>query len=154
MIARAINPFVIKSGCWCLILIKIFNNKAKTIIFNRTPKKAKEIADKFGFEFGDGLDQISKLKDYDILINATSVGFYPDTRSVLEADTIKPNKIVLDVVMKPLETTFQKIAKQKNCTVIPGYRMMIYQALFQVEMFTGKKAPFGVMEKALLGVLK
>lgn len=129
-------------------------NKAKTIIFNRTAKKAKEIAEKFNIEFGGDLEKVKKVADYDILINATSIGFYPDTNSVLDASSLKENKIVLDVVMKPLETTFQKIAKQKNCLVIPGYRMLIYQALFQVEMFTGKKAPFKIMEKALLEVLK
>jgi len=60
----------------------------------------------------------------------------------------------MDVITVPAETMFLKRAKAKGAQTIPGYRMLIHQALFQMELFTGKKAPFEVMEKALLEALQ
>lgn len=130
-------------------------NGSKVIIFNRTPEKAEILAKEFNLEFGGSIEYIKKLEDYDILINATSVGFYPNVEeSIVDESTLKENKIVMDVVFNPLETPLLKFAKNKKCKVVPGYRMLIYQALFQFELFTGKKAPFEIMEKALIDILK
>ena len=126
-------------------------NQAKVTIFNRTSEKAKELSKEFNLIFGGNLDEIKNIDDYDILINATSVGFHPGIdKCVVDESIIKKNKIVMDVVPNPLETPFLRIVKNKGCKIIPGYRMLIYQALFQFELYTGKKAPFEVMEKALL----
>lgn len=130
-------------------------NKAKVIVFNRTQEKAKELAKEFDLNFGGNLKDLEKLDDYDILINATSVGFYPNANdSVIEGKFIKNDKIVMDVVFNPLETPLLKLAKRKGCKIVPGYRMLIHQALFQFELFTGKKAPFKVMETALTKTLE
>lgn len=130
-------------------------NGAKAIIFNRTPEKAEILANEFDLEFGGSIEEIQKLEDYDILINATSTGFYPNVdESIVDESALKKNKIVMDVVFNPLETPLLKFAKNKNCKVVPGYRMLIYQALFQFELFTGKKVPFKIMEKALIDILK
>jgi shikimate dehydrogenase len=130
-------------------------NNSKVIIFNRTLEKAEKIAKEFNVEFGGGLNDIRKLKDYDILINATSVGFSPSkNESIIDESILKENKIVLDVVFSPLQTSFLRFALNKNCKVVPGYRMLIHQALFQFELFTGKKAPFEIFEKALINTLK
>lgn len=130
-------------------------SKSKVVIFNRTVEKAKELAKEFDLEFGGNIENFKKIQDYDILINATSIGFYPQSnKSIIEKDQLKENKIVMDIVFKPLETLLLRYAKSKNCITIPGYRMLIYQALFQIKLWTNKKAPFEVMEKALLTVLK
>lgn len=130
-------------------------NKCNILIFNRTAERARRLSEDFNLKFGGNLNNIKGVKDYDILINATSVGFFPNVnKSILDKDTVKENKIVMDVVFDPLETPFLKIAKHKNCKIVPGYRMLIYQALFQFELFTGQKTPFEIMEKALLKVLK
>jgi len=60
----------------------------------------------------------------------------------------------MDVVHTPVETPLLRIASKKNCKIVPGYRMLIHQALFQFELFTKKKAPFKIMEKAVLQVIK
>jgi len=44
-------------------------------------------------------------------------------------------------------------AKAKGAKQVCGYRMLIYQALFEMELFTGRKAPFAVMEKTVLDSL-
>lgn len=129
-------------------------NKAKIYIFNRNKNKAKLLAKEFNLSFGGNIQDIKNIKDYDILINATSVGFIDPKQSIVNSEIIKPNKIIMDVVFNQKNTELLKIAKIKKCKVIPGYRMLIYQALFQFKLFTGKEASFNVMEKELLKLLK
>lgn len=130
-------------------------NGSKIIIFNRNKGRAGELAKEFGLEFGGGIDDIGKAKSYDIMINATSVGFYPNSDdSIVGSSGIKGGTVVMDVVFNPIETPFLKLAKAKNCKIVPGYRMLVHQALFQVELYTGKRAPFKIMETALTNGLK
>jgi shikimate dehydrogenase len=123
-------------------------SQAKITIFNRTEKKAKNLAKVFSVQYGGTIKQVRNF-DYDILINATSVGFTDDA-SIIEPSVLRSNKIVMDVVFDKLQTTFLRAAKEKDCPTVPGYRMLMHQALFQFNMFTGRKAPFSIMEKLLV----
>jgi shikimate dehydrogenase len=118
-------------------------------VYNRDEHAGKEVCDYFGVKYAGVAGDIIQSVDYDILINATSVGF-KGTETILTANQMKSDKIVLDAVFIPIETTFVKIAKSLGCIAIPGYRMLIHQACYQFELYTGLKAPFDVMEKALL----
>jgi shikimate dehydrogenase len=121
-------------------------NKAVVTIYNRSEKKGKMLAKDFGHAYGGRPNQ---AKDYDILINATSVGFL-DEKSIISS--VKEGTIVMDVVFNRKETPLLKIAR--NCRHVYGYKMLIYQAIFQIELWTGKSPSFKVMETALLNALK
>lgn len=130
-------------------------NNAEVFIFNRTVEKAKELTEEFNLHFGGSPDDITKLDDYDILINATSVGFNLEAgKSIVDSSSMKKNKIVMDVVTHPIITPILDLAQKKNCKIISGYKMLIYQAIFQIRLWTGKEPKFEVMEKALLDALK
>ena len=133
-------------------------NKANVIGFNRTPNKVEDLAERFGLEVGGDLERIKDFKDYDIMINATSVGAYPDiNKSIVEEDAIKEGKIVMDIVSKPLRTMLLKLAEDRGCKIIQGYKMLVYQAVPQVELFTGRKVTrdvMKVMERAVVEALK
>jgi len=89
-----------------------------------------------------------------ILINVTSVWFYLDVgKSIIREDLIKENKIVIDIVTTPIITSLLEIAEKKNCKIISGYKMLIYQAIFAINLWTGKKPSFKTMEKAILEYL-
>lgn len=118
-------------------------------VYNIETDMGKEVADYFGVKYAGVPADFNRSIEYDILINATSVGFKSDA-SILTAEQMQENKIVLDAVFIPIETTLVKIAKSLGCTAIPGYRMLIHQACYQFELYTGVKAPFEVMEKAML----
>lgn len=118
-------------------------------VYNIDIPQGTEVCDYFGVKFAGVPADFNQSIDYDILINATSVGF-KTTDTILTANQMKEGKIVLDAVFIPIETTFIKIAKSLGCKAIPGYRMLIHQACYQFELYTGLKAPFDVMEKALL----
>lgn len=118
-------------------------------IYNIFDDEGQRVADQFGVTFAGKPELLNSQTDYDILINCTSVGF-KTTDTILTRDRFKPGSIVLDAVFIPIETTFFKEARAAGCTAIQGYKMLLYQACGQFELYTGVKAPFEVMEKAMV----
>ncbi len=111
------------------------------VVFNRTQEKAKELAAAFGLSFGGGLEDLVRAGDYDLLISTTPV-------NVIDEAVLLKGTMVMDVVSVPLETQLLREAKAKGCKIVPGYRMLLHQAVEQFKLFTGQKAPFEVMENA------
>lgn len=134
------------------IVYGLRQNGASVTILNRDAGKGRQLARDFDASFGGTLEDLGGFADYDVLVNATSVGFGTE-ESPVAADAIKRGIVVLDAVFVPTMTTLLKSAQARGCTVVPGYRMLIHQALFQFELFTGQKPPFAVMEKALLAAV-
>ncbi len=95
-------------------------------LINRTPEKALEIADTLDCQ-GGGLELIKEVseKGYDILVNCT-----PES-DLIEEQWILPGKIVMDIVYIPKNTPFLVKALKKNCQIVYGYEMFVYQALEQ-----------------------
>ncbi len=121
---------------------------AVVTILNRTAKKGQQLASEFGCTYGGEFEQIRELS-CDVLVNATSVG--SQTNDIpLHPEDIPENVVLMDIVILPVETNLIKAAKARGCKTIPGYRMLIHQALRQFAAYTGQEAPFAAMEKALL----
>ena len=121
---------------------------ADVYIFNRTEKKAEELADEFDME-AVPYRMINKVQP-DIIVNTTPIGSMPNTEeSLLHAEQITPGSVVMDIVTNPIETQLLKEAKKAGAGTISGERMLLYQAADQFKLFFGKEAPLKVMEKAL-----
>jgi len=130
------------------ILYGLNKEGANTTIFNIFEDEGNSLCNEMGAKFGGLPNEFNKDENWDILINATSVGFNSD-KTIFTAKDLPGDIIVLDVVFKPLETTFQKEAKKNNNIVIPGYKMLIYQAMAQDELYLGIKPKYEVMLEAL-----
>ena len=94
----------------------------KILLSNRTYEKAEEIKKRF--------HEIEILKwgeipDFDIVINATSVGLRGDS---LDLTMNVKDKIFYDVIYNPKETPFLKKAKENGNKTENGKFMFIYQA--------------------------
>ena len=94
----------------------------KIYLTNRTIEKAENIKNKF--------DEVEILKwgeipDFDIVINATSVGLNGDS---LDLVLNVKDKIFYDVIYNPKETQFLKEAKKNGNKIENGKFMFIYQA--------------------------
>lgn len=89
--------------------------------------------------------------DTDILVNATSVGLYPNVEELpkVALDSIKPNMFVQDVIPNPIETAFIKEMRRRGIPCATGAGMLIAQAALNIEMWTGMKPNPRVMLKAL-----
>ncbi len=117
-------------------------------IFNRTGERAKVLARKFGLQSAGNLQDLSKLKDYDILIHATPAGSDPDlNHMIIPEHVLKEGKIIMDAVFNPGYTRLLKRAEQKDCRVISGLKMLLFQGAFQFKLFTGYDPPLQIMEK-------
>ena len=90
------------------------------------------------------------VKDYDIIVNATSVGLKNEP-SVIELKGINEKTIVYDIVYMPMNTDFIKKAKAEKAIIIYGYEMLLGQAVRAFEIWHGIEAPYNAMKKALLG---
>ncbi len=113
---------------------------AQITISNRTDSKAKALARSLKgtfrpFETLKGL----KKEDYDILVQATSVGNKDPKACILDSKVIYPGKTVLDVVFT--ETKLARIARKKNCTVFTGKVFWVSQAEEQIRFWFKKVKP-------------
>jgi len=132
------------------------------VILNRTPQKAKKLAEVLRKEFkkkinGNALStQIIKeeLRDADILVNATSVGMHPNIdQSLVPKSLLRPDLCVMDIVYDPIETKLAKDAKTVGAKVISGIEMLVYQGAASFEIWTNHKAPVKVMKQTVLNKL-
>ena len=91
------------------------------------------------------------LEGTDIVVNATSIGLYPnvDQMPMINMDSIKPTMFVQDVIPNPTETAFIKEMRRRGIPCATGAGMLINQAALNIEMWTGRKPDKEVMYKAL-----
>ena len=89
--------------------------------------------------------------DTDILVNATSIGLYPDVDSVPAVDLsdARPGMLVCDVVFNPPETRLIQSAQKRGLPVLDGFAMLVYQGVIGFELWTGRKAPESLMKDGL-----
>lgn len=131
------------------IVYGLLLKKAKVKIFNRTTKKAIDLAKEFGCE-GAGLNKQKEIKDFEIVINATSVGMSPfEDKIPINGQYLTKNQIVFDVVYSPLKTKLLELARKKGAKIIYGTEMLLYQGTAQFELYTGIKAPEKIMRIVL-----
>ena len=97
----------------------------KIILSNRTKKKAEEIKKTFtNLEIIDW----GKVPEFNMIINATSLGLNKDDEIKLNYTGIEPNKLFYDVIYNPSKTKFLSKAKQHGNKTENGKMMFIYQA--------------------------
>ncbi len=123
--------------------------KVTMTILDRTMQKSQTLACQYKTEYG--IASAHPVDKYDIIINTTPLGMYPDTDStILKAKDLKPNQIVYDIVYNPLNTKLIQEARKAGCKVITGERMFLYQGVKQFEIWTDEIAPLEAMENALM----
>ncbi len=126
------------------VAAEIFHLRGKALILNRTPTRAREIAERFGFQWsGSDAAGVSRMDNYkDIIIQTTSVGMAPDVNAdPLELYKFSGSEVVMDMIYKPYETAFLRRAAQSGCRTLNGYDMFINQAQAQYKLFTGRDFP-------------
>ena len=108
------------------IIFALKNMHAEEIIIsNRTKEKAENLRALFTnlriLEWGN-------LTDFDIVINATSLGLNNETIN-LDFSSLGHDKLFYDVIYNPNETPFLQTGKQLGYKIENGKTMFVYQAL-------------------------
>ena len=139
--------------------------KSRLLIFNRTFSRAKALAEEIKEKTRAEIQALAweeeplkkELSRAQLLINATSVGMYPEIeQSPIPAQWLHSRLWVFDIVYNPLETQLLKQAKKIGAKTIAGLEMLVRQAGEQFRLWTGKAPPLEVMfsagKQALAGV--
>ena len=144
----------------------------KVYVLNRTPERAKEVADEVNralYKAGkddkctedgvcidgdpgdtEGIVVPMSLSDYRNLLKSdvryiafqcTSVGLFPDVNSAVieDAEFYSHLSAAMDLVYRPMETKFLKLAKEAGAKTFSGLKMLLYQAIDAFEMWNDIK---------------
>ena len=97
-------------------------------ITNRTPEKCIFLKKKFiKLKIIEWNMLKTEIKNFDIIVNATSLGLKNSEDFDFDFETNKSNLIYIDTIYNPLETKTLKYLKNQNTKVFNGLEMFIYQ---------------------------
>ncbi len=127
------------------------------VIVNRGRGRGLELAELLRTKTGVGVELSAWDGDYkaprdaDVLVNATSIGLFPDVqaRVPLDLSTLAPRMVVADVIPNPPETRLLRDARGRGCTVLDGLGMLVNQGVLGFKYWTGIDADPAVMRRAL-----
>ena len=112
---------------------------------------AKVAPDLEDVEFRKWDGDITVPEGTDIVVNATSIGLYPDVdaRVALDINSLNPDMVVADVIPNPPETRLVRDARERGCKVIDGLGMLVAQGVIGIEFWTGQSPDPAVMRTGL-----
>ena len=128
------NVFLLGAGGVAPSIIYTLNKMKVSKIFlsNRSKEKAINLEKLFTnlvvVDWGE-------VPDFDIVINATSLGLNKEDKMPLDFSNVGKNKLFYDVIYNPQETNFLKIGKDLGNITVNGKLMFIYQAFLAFQIW-------------------
>ena len=116
-------------------------------VTNRTKKKAEKIKNIFN---NIKLIEWGYIPDFDVIINATSLGLKQEDKINLDFTKIGKNKLFYDVIYNPSETSFLKTGKELGNRFENGKLMFIYQAFLAFKLWHGVEPVIDIQTTKLL----
>jgi shikimate dehydrogenase len=134
---------------------------AEILIVNRSASRAEpmvrdlrsQVKCPVRFEEWRGIWRVPR--ETELLVNATSIGLYPDVDAMPPVDLsgVSPDLLVADAVFNPPETRLLAAARKQGLPVLDGLSMLVYQGVIGFQMWTGQDPPEAVMKQALAKAL-
>jgi shikimate dehydrogenase len=111
-------------------------------LIQKTPVKA---------EFVQWVGDFPVPPETDILVNATSIGLFPNTgdKPQVMMATVGPDLLVCDVIPNPPQTAFLTAAAGRGARTLDGLGMLVYQGAIAFKLWTGVEPSIPVMRQAL-----
>ena len=143
--ARAISVEVALAGATHITIVNRSNERGEELT-NLVNEKLPVSAD-----FTPWSSTYSIPSDTNVVINATSIGLFPDIEARLdfEPDSLLSNMVVADVIPNPPTTNLVRDARSKGCKVIDGLGMLVNQGVIGIKHWTGIDPDPMVMRNAL-----
>jgi len=90
-------------------------------------------------------------EDAEILVNATSIGLFPDVDAKPDLDwqSLRPGLIVADVIPNPPQSALLRAAAARGCRTLDGLGMLVNQAVIGIALWTGMQVDPAVMRRKL-----
>ena len=117
-----------------IIYASIKMGSSEIMISNRTERKAVEVKNIFS---NIKLVNWGEIPDFDVVINATSLGLNQDDKINLDFTKVGKNKLFYDVIYNPSETNFLSSGKKLGNKYENGKLMFIYQAFSAFKLWHG-----------------
>ena len=113
-------------------------------LFDIDPARAAAVASNLSRHFGPGRavpgsDRVAAMAEASGLINATPIGMTAHPGLPLDADLLRPDLWVAEVIYFPLETELLRRARALGCRTIDGGGMAVFQAVAAFRLFTGRE---------------
>ena len=145
--ARAICVELALAGAKKLTIVNIPKDMALGEGLVKTLKENTQVV----VDYVPWIDAFKIPADTDILVNATSIGLYPnvDDKPNIDYDTLTKSMYVQDVIPNPAFTPFLKEADKRGLNWQSGLSMLINQAALNITMWTGLEPDKEVMKQAL-----
>jgi shikimate dehydrogenase len=119
---------------------------AEVSIWNRSPKRARELADSLGAR------AVSRPQSADLLVNCTSVGLQPAlsdeealNQLAITADQVGEYPYVVDLVYRKPLTPLVAAARAGGAHAVEGLEVLVAQGALSFELWTGLAAPLAAM---------
>jgi len=118
-------------------LVQLINGKtparADLVVWNKTYRAAEDAA---------------------IIVNATSIGLFPDVEGRLDLDmaSLTPATIVADVIPNPPRTLLIREAEARGCRTLDGLGMLVNQGVISIKHWTGIDVEAAVMRRKVEGL--
>lgn len=148
--ARAIAAELILAGLKRLIVVNRGAERGRALVDDMKRKTGADI------EFVEWPEPVLTVPEgTDLLVNATSIGLFPNVDAAPAVDLTSAPKgvVVCDAVFNPAETKLLRQAREAGLKTLDGLSMLVYQGVIGFELWTGAKAPEKVMKQALANEL-
>jgi len=116
-------------------------------IYNRTPERARAVARRIGGQKARVVPIVRDLEgeDFDLVVNATSLGLDPDDESPLDFHTLNRAGAAMDLVYGRHTTSFVRAAEEAGIRATDGLDMLVHQGAVSFERWWGIDAPLEAM---------
>lgn len=130
---------------------------AEVSLWNRTPARADELAERFGAMVmtPSGPGGTLPLEEFDVLVNTTTVGLNgtaqpgTDLKALrLDVDAITEGHLVMDLVYGAAQTELLAAAQARGATIVDGLEVLVHQGAASLRIWTGAEPPVEVMRAA------
>lgn len=122
----------------------------KLTLYNRSEEKMQRLAADLSRIRGNvsTVRQLTGLGDFDIIVNATSLGLRPDDPLPFDPAGLQSRQTVCDLIYR--KTPLLAAAELQGSETVDGLGMLLYQGVLAFELWTSTAAPVEVMKAALL----
>jgi len=108
--------------------------RAVTIVA-RSAEAGAPLAQKYGYRW---LPEIPRDERFEVVINATPVGMFPDMQGCpFPDDYVRDAHLVIDAVANPVQTQLIRTATTLKKMYVTGFDITIIQSIEQFHMYTG-----------------
>ena len=134
-----------------------FAGAKRIVVVNRTETRGRDLVDLLNSRTKVTAEFVLWSKTYaipaeaSIVVNATSIGLYPDVngRLDLEVSTLRPGLVVADVITNPPRSPLIRDAEARGCVVLDGLGMVVNQGVIGIKYWTGVDVDAAVMRRTL-----